>query len=592
MLRASAVLLAVLLLCPTPARADPFDTTRVGDGMFDLSLSRDARILAFRSNSDLDPGHPGFAGARAYVRHLRTGTTERLVRSVRSADGSPMPTFARPPFPPRPELSANGRFACIGLYEERDTSEQAPPADWSEGRLAVVTVSTGQAAVVPGSVLLSTDESADRDPGYCSVSDDGMSVAYSTRERHSAADANDGYDVYAYSLARASWTLVSRGDGSEAPAGAPNLRPHPSTSDELAWRGGGSQGPHMTPDGRYIAFWSRSSDLSAEDDDDAWDIFVRDLWSGRTEWISRADGPDGGPGAGSPQHDPRYDDGGSYVPVISDDGRYVAFDSNRTGLDPIDRREPSDPDSAFQVYRRDRATGSTELVSRGTEPRKGALVLAARTGGRASISKDGRYVAYAAVAVVAEPRHDPVSRVILVRDTVADTTSVVSRKSGAAGALLEGAADAHISGDGRHVLFSTTPTLFHNYDAYTWPGPEAFIREPLSASGELPADLVGPPNLYDLDLNSLPTASQAFAARNLRPRLRFRLSEVAAVTVRLRRAGSGKVRVVKIDGRRGRNEARLPRRLRAGRYVAVVRARDLAGLTSKRRRVTFRVPAR
>ena len=74
----------------------------------------------------------------------------------------------------------------------------------------------------------------------------------------------------------------------------------------------------MTPDGRYVAFASTASNLVPGDANGIRDVFVRDLVAGVTTLAS--------PGAtGS---------GGSDLPQLTPDGRYVAFLSTATNLVP------------------------------------------------------------------------------------------------------------------------------------------------------------------------------------------------------------------------------------------------------------------
>jgi hypothetical protein len=73
-------------------------------------------------------------------------------------------------------------------------------------------------------------------------------------------------------------------------------------------------------------------------------------------------------------------------------------------------------------------------------------------------------------------------------------------------------------------------------------------------------------------------------------RVRFRLSEAARVTVRVKRRGTRRARVIRISGSAGANSARLGRRaLRDGRYRLTVVATDAAGNSSARRTLRLRV---
>ena len=132
----------------------------------------------------------------------------------------------------------------------------------------------------------------------------------------------------------------------------------------------------MTPDGRYVAFVSASSNLVAGDTNNVGDVFVRDRRTGATERVSV--GLKGVEGNG----DSNYLGIGTR-PAISDDGRYVAFKSEASNLVRGDRNGVTD------VFVRDRVAGTTERVSVDNAGRE-----APGGGDEPAISPDGRYVAF------------------------------------------------------------------------------------------------------------------------------------------------------------------------------------------------------
>ena len=106
----------------------------------------------------------------------------------------------------------------------------------------------------------------------------------------------------------------------------------------------GKGGPRVTPDGRYVAFFSWGDGITPNDTNDCADIFVHDRQTGLTEFVSVSS-------TGS------IGDSDSYDPRISDDGRYVAFFSFATNF------VAGDTPSSGDVFVRDRWTGQTECVS-------------------------------------------------------------------------------------------------------------------------------------------------------------------------------------------------------------------------------------
>jgi Tol biopolymer transport system component len=131
--------------------------------------------------------------------------------------------------------------------------------------------------------------------------------------------------------------------------------------------------------------------------------------------------------------------------LISANGRYMVYASSTPVV-------PGQKPLSWQIIRRDRKLGVTELVS---VARKGGL--ANGRSGSPSISSDGRYVAWTSDAtnLVAGDTND--SRDIFVRDMQAKRTTRVSvSSSGAQAAPNSNSVAPSISATGRHVAFLST----------------------------------------------------------------------------------------------------------------------------------------
>ena len=111
--------------------------------------------------------------------------------------------------------------------------------------------------------------------------------------------------------------------------------------------GFGASHPSLSQDGRYAAFEADFTNLAAGDTNNVSDIFVYDGFAKTTTRVSVPDGA--APGA--------QGNGDSTEPVITSDGRYVAFNSNATNL----IAGPGDTNLASDVYVRD-----TNLLSNRT----------------------------------------------------------------------------------------------------------------------------------------------------------------------------------------------------------------------------------
>ncbi|MFW6062939.1 MAG: TolB family protein [Chloroflexota bacterium] len=163
-----------------------------------------------------------------------------------------------------------------------------------------------------------------------------------------------------------------------------------------------SKHPALSADGRFVAFQSRANNLDAADSDGMYDIFVHDRRTSTTELVSRSQ--DGSVG----NHE-------SLRPSLSDDGRFVAFESWADNLAARDENRISD------VFVVDRDTGEVELVSVAS-----AGEQANDVNGSAVISADGHLVAFASRADNLAPNDDNKQYDVYVHDRRNGETRLVS----------------------------------------------------------------------------------------------------------------------------------------------------------------------
>jgi Tol biopolymer transport system component len=123
------------------------------------------------------------------------------------------------------------------------------------------------------------------------------------------------------------------------------------TTERVSVSSGGGQAdgksfmPHISSDGRYVAFLSTAENLAAGDDNGVTDVFVHDRDTGTTERVNLS-GSNG------------QANGSSYgFPSISAAGRFVAFTSTADNL------VPDDTNGLEDVFLRDRKTGETKRLS-------------------------------------------------------------------------------------------------------------------------------------------------------------------------------------------------------------------------------------
>lgn len=190
-------------------------------------------------------------------------------------------------------------------------------------------------------------------------------------------------------------------------------------------------------------------------------------------------------------------DGNSLEPSISGDGRYVAFASRAKNLSPVAKS------GKREIFVKDMSTGTVTLASRAD----GAGGAAADGNSYdASISADGRYVAFASGAENLSPE-DTAFNDVFVRDLLAGTTTLVSRAAGAAGAAGDGeSTDPSISANGRHVAFASSANNLTVDDVKTVQA-DVFVRDLDTNVTELVSRASGPTGAAGADYSFAPSIS-------------------------------------------------------------------------------------
>jgi Tol biopolymer transport system component len=262
------------------------------------------------------------------------------------------------------------------------------------------------------------------------LSADGRFVVFESEAENLVAgvtDRNQGVDVFLYDRVEGETVLVSRSAG-----------PEPAAGDQE------SRDPEISADGRFVTFWSAATDLVAgqvDDGENRVDIFLWDRVTGTTELVSHA--------AGSRTVSAN---GGSGQPVISGDGRFVAFTSLATDL----VRGVTDGSGTSDVFLYDRRSGAVSLVSRSSaSPRETALA----TSFEPAISADGRRVAFLSFATDLVPGQvdGNQSTDVFLWDRTTGRTDLVSHRAGNPRAT--GSHDSFttpfVSADGASVAFGS-----------------------------------------------------------------------------------------------------------------------------------------
>jgi Tol biopolymer transport system component len=392
---------AVVVLIASAARAQVTQRvsvtsagTQVSDGSYASSISADGRFVAFDSYSDdLVPGDTN-NDLDVFVHDRQTGITEQI-----SVDSAGVGANALSDYP---SISADGRYVAFGSYATNLVPGDAPGQDvylrdrWSGTTEKMSVDSSG----VPGDLWSLLP----------SISADGRYVAFMSYARNLVpGDTNVERDVFVHDRQTGATERVSVATGG-------------------AQGNGRSDVPSISADGRFVAFHSAATNFVPGDTNGSTDVFLRDRLSGTTELVNV------GPGGVWGNHD-------SQNASVSDDGRFVAFETLATNLVPGDTNGVSD------ILVRDRQNGTTERISvapGGEEGNLGSIFCA--------ISADGRRVVFQSSATNLVPGDTNTCGDIFVRDRETASTERASvATDGAQGDSWS--FYPSISDDGRFAVF-------------------------------------------------------------------------------------------------------------------------------------------
>jgi len=259
--------------------------------------------------------------------------------------------------------------------------------------------------------VLPSGEQANGASGWPRFTSDGRFLAFvSTASNLVPGDTNGQMDVFVLDLGTGAISRVSvSSDGREGD--------------------GTSTYASISENGRWIAFWSRATNLVPLDTNGRPDIFVHDRMTGTTERVSIA--WNGAQQVGEAEH-----------PAISGDGRYVVFDSGSDNL------VPNDTNNHWDAFERDRQAGTTTLVSLGWGGVQGNS-----QSWLATISKDGRMTAFTSVATNLVPGDTNDREDIFLRDRL--TGSLLRITVTATERQTQGGRGPVLSADGTVVAFES-----------------------------------------------------------------------------------------------------------------------------------------
>jgi hypothetical protein len=354
---------------PTTVRVTQHGSTE-SDGDAALpAVSSTGQFVAYESGQTT-PGGAGGSGDDVFWWNRKTGNTKLVSHGLNGAtpDGE---AFGA-------NITADGRYVSFEsdstnlVSNDGNGTSDAFVWDSKTGKIALASVND-------------QGVQANEDSGDVSMSPNGRYVAFSTGATNMGGDTNVYDDVYVRDLTshhtfRASVATSGHkvngssietcmsdagivGFGSRSEHLVAHAQPdaneiyvrdiHAHTTKEVSVSNSGDPGSmnsfacDISADGRFVAFDSFSDNLSNKDGSHG-DVFLRDVHAGKTYLASIA-------ANGDPAN------GDSSFASVSDDGRFVAFESSATNLIPSDGNHQQD------VFRYDRTGGVTKRVSVATD---------------------------------------------------------------------------------------------------------------------------------------------------------------------------------------------------------------------------------
>ncbi len=431
-------------------------------------LSPDGRWVAFATTEKLTSTATS-GRLNVYVRNVRTGelslASVNMFGTAGGNGGSGIGTFFD--FPGGLWFSADGsRLAFRSL-----ATDLTPNVVTATRNLYVRNLDAGTTQLVTPNLGGTDGGAGDSDTvSHAAFSSDGKIIAFENIAGNLVANDNNLVnDVFARDLSTQVTTLAS--------VRSPLLPAAFTTS-------GSGTLSSVSADGRYVVFTSNvfygvpTSDLAPgvtfESGYGTSHVFVRDTQTGAIQVVDL-----GANGVAK---------GGGGTPVITPDGRYVAFLGGTALLPPgIAVSDGHDTN----VFVRDLQTQTTSVVSldaTGTHDAPG--------GGELAISSDGRYVAWTShdVSAVAGVQTPPVynQSAVFLRDRQTGTNYFVSHDLANDGAINGYAYNISLSADGRYLAYrSNDPNLAANdtnngFDVFRWDrttGLNALVSVNLAGTG-------------------------------------------------------------------------------------------------------------
>jgi uncharacterized repeat protein (TIGR01451 family) len=287
------------------------DGMQAGEASFDPDISDSGRFVVFQTFGALVADDTNNTGD-IYVRDRQTNTVRRVSVDAAGTQANGNSSQAA--------ISADGRTVAFVSF----ASNLVPGDTNAVNDVFVKDLETGTISMAS---ISSSSVQANNQSDGVAISADGRVVAFRSFATNLVPDdTNSTTDVFVHEVDTALTERVSvNSDEQEA-----NLT---------------SQNSALSADGRLVAFDSAGTNLAPGDTNGVGDIFLRDRFEGTTTRVSVTLSGEQATG------------GGSLVPDITPDGRFVGFRSSATNL------VPDDTNSTGDIFVKDLSTGAVDRVS-------------------------------------------------------------------------------------------------------------------------------------------------------------------------------------------------------------------------------------
>ena len=419
MLKSPIALLCLALFQTTAYAASTTSVSTDATGAFGNDASNSPRINYSGDFIVYDTSATNIVTTNGKQQIIRTNqTTGQSILVSQSSSG-----VAGDQYSFESDISSDGNAIVFSSYAQNLTPDSVNT--YSNVYLRLIAENTN--------LLVSNSRDGSVPNGYSdqpSVSGDGKWVAFVSTANNLTYDQTNGTsNIYLKNVASGETTLVTAG------------------ADD------GSISPNISNDGKLITFASAATNLSTDtDDNNAYDIYLYNRTTNTFSLISKNDlGQIGNKKSANP--------------VISDDGRFIAYHSFSSNLD-VDYTTAS-----FNVFLHDTQLGTTRLVSRNGNTLANSISL------HAHISSNGRFISFITRANnLSTPDTNP-GYDLVVYDRILDKFETLSRNN--AGLQVDGSISfiSDLSGNGQVGVFASgAPNLGANNSVNVF----ARVRDPIT----------------------------------------------------------------------------------------------------------------